>query len=131
MMARRSCALDSIPSRQDPQEALQNSGWQLTYSDQPNEIGGTIRDAIRKKVTTDELDRADCVRMRSSLTKSCTTDLIPAGPGTRDENHSGRRQTVFASSLEGRRCSRPPLHRLQLTYKQRERKLIQSITTTG
>jgi C-terminal processing protease CtpA/Prc len=30
-------------------EALQNSGWQLTYSDQPNEIE-TLRDTIRKKV---------------------------------------------------------------------------------
>jgi predicted metalloprotease with PDZ domain len=41
--------LDSIAPK-TPQEALQNSGWQLTYSDQPNEIE-TVRDAIRKKAT--------------------------------------------------------------------------------
>ena len=41
--------LDSIAPK-TPQEALQNSGWQLTYSDQPNEID-TVRDVIRKKVT--------------------------------------------------------------------------------
>ncbi len=41
--------LDSV-STKTPQEALQNSGWQLTYSDQPNEII-ILRDAIAKKLT--------------------------------------------------------------------------------
>ena len=40
--------LDSVATK-TPVEALQNSGWQLTYSDQPNEIE-TLRDTIRKKV---------------------------------------------------------------------------------
>jgi len=41
--------LDSVAPK-TPQEALQNSGWQLTYSDQPNEIE-TVRDVIRKRLT--------------------------------------------------------------------------------
>jgi len=41
--------LDSVAPK-TPQEALQNSGWQLTYSDQPNEIE-ILRDTIRKKLT--------------------------------------------------------------------------------
>ena len=41
--------LDSIAPK-TPSEALQNSGWQLTYSDQPNEIEA-LRDTIRKKTT--------------------------------------------------------------------------------
>jgi predicted metalloprotease with PDZ domain len=40
--------LDSVATK-TPVEALQNSGWQLTYSDQPNEME-TLRDTIRKKV---------------------------------------------------------------------------------
>jgi|HubBroStandDraft_6_1064221.scaffolds.fasta_scaffold44152_2 predicted metalloprotease with PDZ domain len=41
--------LDSVAPK-TPQEALLNSGWQLTYSDQPNEIE-TVRDAVRKRLT--------------------------------------------------------------------------------
>ncbi|HEY4708937.1 MAG TPA: hypothetical protein VIH46_02085 [Candidatus Acidoferrales bacterium] len=41
--------LDSVAPK-TPQEALQNSGWQLTYSDQPNEME-TVRDVIRKRLT--------------------------------------------------------------------------------
>ncbi len=41
--------LDSVASK-TPDEALQNSGWQITYSDQPNEIQ-SLRDTTKKEVT--------------------------------------------------------------------------------